>query len=148
MSTRKDLVDERDHRRLRANVDTRQHDVVNLGEELSAHSRFFPLRSIWGREECVVVALHSPGSHPDAQAKPADIVLNAYFTRFADNSSKATRMSSPTLARIPAQMNFSAYSILLLLSDLSNVLILILFNEQKHNACSIDLVNSGLGNIL
>ena len=79
-----------------------------LSEELSAHSRFFPLRSIWPRKECLVLARHSPASHPDAQAKPADIVLNAHFTRFADNTSKATKMSSPTLARIPVQMNFSA----------------------------------------
>ena len=37
---------------------------------------------------------------------------------------------------------------LLLLADLGNVLILILFNVQEHNACSIDLVNFGLSNIL
>ena len=57
-------------------------------------------------------------------------------------------MSTSSLPYIQNEMNFYGYPILLTVGDIGNIFILILFNRQRSNACSIYLMNSAVANIL
>lgn len=57
-------------------------------------------------------------------------------------------MAAPMLTTIQNQINFYGYTIVLIFGSIGNVFILILFNRQRHNACSIYLVNSAMTNLL
>lgn len=57
-------------------------------------------------------------------------------------------MSTATLLRIQVQMNYYGYPILLVLGNIGNIFILILFYRQRHNPCSIYLIGSAIANLL
>ena len=52
------------------------------------------------------------------------------------------------LATIQTQINHYGYPIVMVLGIISNLFILLLFSRQRHNACSIYLVNSAVTNLL
>lgn len=57
-------------------------------------------------------------------------------------------MSTLSLTAIQTRMNYYSYPILLTLGSIGNLFNLILFNRQRHNACSIYLTNSAVTNLL
>lgn len=57
-------------------------------------------------------------------------------------------MSVFLLPTIQARINYYSYPVLLTVGCIGNVFNLILFNRQRHNACSIYLINSSLTNLL
>ena len=57
-------------------------------------------------------------------------------------------MSAFILTTIQTQMNYYGHLTMMVLGITGNLLILILFNRQRHNACSIYLVSSAVTNLL
>ena len=57
-------------------------------------------------------------------------------------------MFTSVLSTIQNQLNFYGYTIALVFGSIGSIFILILFNQQRHNACSIYLVNSAMINLL
>ena len=53
-------------------------------------------------------------------------------------------MSAFTLINIQNQMNYYGYIVVMILGCIGNVLILIIFNRQRQNVCSIYLINSAV----
>jgi hypothetical protein len=57
-------------------------------------------------------------------------------------------MSASSLTTIQTQINLYAYPILMVLGSIGNIFILIVFNRQRQNACSIYLIHSTITNLL
>lgn len=57
-------------------------------------------------------------------------------------------MSVFLLPTIQARINYYSYPVLITVGCIGNMLNLILFNRQRHNACSIYLINSSITNLL
>ncbi|CAF0947714.1 unnamed protein product [Adineta steineri] len=55
-------------------------------------------------------------------------------------------MSTAILATIQSQLNFYTYTIVMVLGNIGNIFIIILFARQRQNACSIYLISSTIIN--
>ena len=66
-----------------------------------------------------------------------------YFTIITN-----VEMSSSTLTTIQNQLNLYGYSIFMILGNIGNVFIVIIFSRQRQNACSIYLISSAVVNIV
>jgi hypothetical protein len=55
-------------------------------------------------------------------------------------------MSSSTLTTIQAQLNLYGFSIILILGNIGNIFIVILFSRQRRHACSIYLISAAIMN--
>ena len=55
-------------------------------------------------------------------------------------------MSSSTLTTIQTQLNLYGYSIFMILGNIGNVFIVIIFSRQRQNACAIYLISSAIVN--
>jgi hypothetical protein len=57
-------------------------------------------------------------------------------------------MSSSDLKTIQTQLNLYGYSIFMILGNIGNVFIIILFSQPRQNTCSIYLISSAVANML
>jgi hypothetical protein len=57
-------------------------------------------------------------------------------------------MSSSTLATIQTQLTLYGYAVFMVLGNIGNIFVVILFNRQRQSACSIYLISAAIMNIV